>query len=205
MTILDERTDEALMLAYSEGDLSSFELLFQRHRRPLFTFLLHRVGRRGVAEDLFQEVFLRVVRNRSRYAPIGTFRAWLYTITHNVVTDHHRRAGLRTDPTEQPMMYPDSDDPSREASRASCPSADPLLRSQASEQRAWIEAALARIPESQREVFLLRERAGLDYQSIAAITGDALATVKSRMRYALANLRSLLPESLASPKECSSE
>jgi len=206
MTVLDEKTDEELMLAYAAGDLPSFERLFRRHRRPLFTYLRHRVGERAVAEDLFQEVFLRVVRNRRRYRPTGTFRAWLFTITHNVVTDQRRRAALRTESSEGETMNSDDRATGRGSTdRTSRRVDDPLASSQAGELRASIEAALARIPDEQREVFLLRERAGLDYRSIAEITGDALATVKSRMRYALANLRVLLPEALATPAESSHE
>lgn len=78
---------------------------------------------------------------------------------------------------------------------------DPLLRSSARDLREHIEAALLRLPGPQREVFLLRERAGLDLRSIAQATGSNLATVKSRMRYALAGLRRLLSDELTSTPE----
>jgi len=200
----EESTDEALMLAYAGGDAASFEALFQRHRRPLFTFLLHNLGDRAAAEDLFQEIFLRLVRGRVGYRPTGSFRSWLFRIAHNALTDHRRRTGLRESQDEETTMTTANDE---QVDRfASLPSkelgADPVSRSQDKELRERIEAALLRIPEEQREVFLLRERGGLEFQHIAELTGHPLATVKSRMRYALANLRQRLSESLPSLSEC---
>ena len=166
MTHDGESTDEALMQAYVQGDLSSFERLFQRHRRPLFTYLLHHVGTRAVAEDLFQDVFLRLIRARDRYRPAGKFRAWLFTITHNVMTDHRRRAGFRAERSEAEMMQDDSQSSIwADSQRARDAAPDPVAISHANELRASIEEALEQIPDDQREVFLLRERGGLDFTS----------------------------------------
>ena len=204
MSRTQETTDESLMLAYAGGDTSSFEALFERHRCPLFTFLLHNLGDRAAAEDLFQEIFLRLIRGRTGYQPTASFRSWLFRIAHNALTDHRRRTGLRESHAEDTTMATENDEktdlntslPSRELA------ADPVSTSQARELRERIEAALLRIPSEQREVFLLRERASLEFQQIAELTGHPLATVKSRMRYALANLRQRLSESLPSLSEC---
>jgi len=189
----DEPTDEALMAAWAGGDPEAFEGLFRRHRRPLFTYLLHRTASRALAEDLFQEVCLRLVRGRGGFAAGGSFRAWLYTIAHNALTDDRRRAALRAVPARDPGTGEDDPDP-LDARRGTAP--DPLERTHASDLGQRIEAALARLPEEQREVFLLRERAGLPLRAIAELAGVPLATVKSRMRYALAGLRRHLSAAL---------
>jgi RNA polymerase sigma-70 factor (ECF subfamily) len=198
----DEPSDETLMRSYSAGDDGAFERLFQRHRRPLFTYFLHHTGSAATAEDLFQEAFLRLIRGCAEYRPTGSFRSWLFTIAHNVMTDDRRRSALRS-PAEDRRIEQDEarhaevDEPAEVGGTRD----DPLLRTSARDLREHIEAALLRLPEPQREVFLLRERAGLDLRSIAQATGSNLATVKSRMRYALAGLRRLLSDDLASMPE----
>ena len=186
------------MAAYSSGDLQAFEVLFARHRRALFTFLLHRVGEREAAEDLLQEIFLRVIRARSSFDGKGAFRPWLYAIARNAIIDGHRRKSVRAQVTDEGALAdggPATSEgrPGQSAldQRPATPQVgtDPLATLAASDLRARIEAALALLPEAQREVFLLRERARLDYEHISEVTGVGLATVKSRMRYALAALR----------------
>lgn len=192
------------MLAYCSGDAAAFEGLFARHRRTLFTYLLHFSGSRTRAEDLFQEVFLRLIRTRERYRAEGSFRSWLFTIARNATTDERRRAALRrTQEAEDTMLDGrHARDPEREPGQTGADSAlDPLRLGQARELRERIEAALLRLPPDQREVFLLRERAGLDFRRIAETTGCELATAKSRMRYALASLRRILASELAASPE----
>lgn len=189
----DEPDDEALLQAYAAGDVGAFERLFQRHRKPLYTYLVHHTGRAGVAEDLFQEVFLRVIRGSASYRPGGSFRGWLFTIAHNAMTDERRRKGLRD--TRGEARREDAD-PGGAWEAALAGREDPVARTHARDLRARIEAALLRLPEAQREVFLLRERGGLELQRIAEVTGANLATVKSRMRYALAGLRRVLSDEL---------
>jgi RNA polymerase sigma-70 factor (ECF subfamily) len=193
----DEPGDDALMRAFVAGDARAFETLFERHRRALFTYLVHQTGDASLAEDLFQEVFLRLIRGSAAYRP-GSFRAWLFTIARNAMTDDRRRTAVREDaPENEPASAPSAEP--WEMTRAE--PHDPVASSHAGELRAHIEAALRRLPEAQREVFLLRERAGLDLQRIAQVTGANLATVKSRMRYALAGLRRVLSSELTSLPE----
>jgi RNA polymerase sigma-70 factor (ECF subfamily) len=89
-----ESPDEELMLAYGGGDAGAFDTLYARHRGGLFRFVLRAVKDRGLAEELFQEVWVRVIESRSRYAPKARFTTWLYTIAHNLLVDHWRRKGL---------------------------------------------------------------------------------------------------------------
>ena len=196
----DEPDDDALMLAFAGGDGEAFERLFRRHGGGLLTYLAHLTGERAAAEDLLQEIFLRVVRRAGEYRPEGRFRAWLHTIAHHALTDQLRRAALR--PVTSDAMETNDDGNEHEPTTLASGD-DPLLRVHARELGARIEAALARLPEAQREVFLLRERAGLELSEIARVTDANLATVKSRLRYALAALRQILCAELAANPELS--
>jgi RNA polymerase sigma-70 factor (ECF subfamily) len=194
---LEPRTDEELMLAYAAGDRSAFEALFARHRRVLYTFLLHQTGDLQAAEDLFQEVFLRVIRARASFRDGGgPFKGWLLTIARNAIIDAHRRAAVRSD-----VNLPATQDPQRGRAEERIAdervSGNPHEASERTRLRRRIEEALARLPEEQREVFLLRERVGMDFAGIAEVTGCKVATAKSRMRYALEGLRRQLADLLA--------
>ncbi len=175
-------SDERLMLRFQRGDVRAFEELVRRHRTPVFSFLLRLTGDRGRAEDLCQETFLRVVRASPDWEPRALFRTWIYAVARNQAVDDARRLALRrTEPLDDPARAAEPSDgvpPDRGAEGA-------LLRPK-------LEAALASLPEEQREVFLLREHAGLRFHEIAEVTGVAENTVKSRMRYALEALRAKL-------------
>src|SRR5881227_3131247 len=86
--------DEELMLAYKAGNAGAFETLYTRHRARLYRFVLRAVKARAVAEELFQEIWMRVIEARARYTPQARFTTWLYTIAHNHLVDHWRKRGL---------------------------------------------------------------------------------------------------------------
>jgi RNA polymerase sigma-70 factor (ECF subfamily) len=175
-------SDERLMLRFQGGDVRAFEELVRRHRTPVFSFLLRLVRERGRAEDLCQETFLRVVRAAAGWEPRAPFRTWLYAVARNLAFDEARRQAFRrTEPLDGPARAAEaSDDPS------------PDRAAEAALVRPKLEAALAALPDEQREVFLLREHAGLRFHEIAEVTGVPENTVKSRMRYALEALRERL-------------
>jgi RNA polymerase sigma-70 factor (ECF subfamily) len=175
-------SDERLMLRFQAGDVRAFEELVRRHRTPVFSFLLRLTGDRGRAEDLCQETFLRVVRAAEGWEPRALFRTWLFSVARNQAVDEaRRRAFRRTEPL---------DDPARAAEPSQEPGPD--RAAEGALLRPKLEAALAALPEEQREVFLLREHAGLRFAEIAVVTGVPENTVKSRMRYALEALRAKL-------------
>jgi len=182
-----EAADEQLMMAYRDGEAAAFETLYARHKGPLFRFVLRSVKARGEAEELFHDVWLRVIEARSRYTPTARFTTWLYTIAHNRVVDHWRRGGLKLASLDAAN---DADDPPFEP--AAAPQDEPQRRAELNEQLRRLGAALEALPSAQREVFLLREEAGLSLPEIAEVTGIDLEAAKSRLRYALAKLREAL-------------
>ncbi|HVI92568.1 MAG TPA: RNA polymerase sigma factor [Anaeromyxobacter sp.] len=177
-----EETDERLMRRFQAGDVRAFEVLVRRHRTPVFSFLVRLTADRARAEDLCQEVFLKVVKASAGWAERARFQTWLYAIARNLAVDESRRAAFRrAEPLDAPAAAAQaSDDPAPDRSAAAA-----LVRPK-------LEAALAALPPEQREVFLLREHAGLRFAEIAEVTGTPENTVKSRMRYALEALRTRL-------------
>lgn len=179
-----EGTDEQLMLAYRGGDAAAFEALYRKHRGGLFRFVARSVRERRLAEELYQEVWLRVIESRGRYQPQAKFSTWLYAIAHNRLIDHFRSSGLRSVET----MVEELPDPPAPAA------GQPERKAQAREQGARLIAALQAMPAAQREAFLLHEEAGLSVPEIAEVTGNDVEAAKSRLRYAVAKLREALKE-----------
>jgi RNA polymerase sigma-70 factor, ECF subfamily len=180
--------DESLMLAYRSGEVRAFEELARRHRAAVYNFILRMVRERSRAEDLLQETWLKVVRTAPSYEKKAKFTTWLYTIARNLCVDSMRRERYRkTDSLDAPSD-PSDEAPARSESVAGHgPSPDRAAHATA--LRPKLEQALAALPAEQREVFVLREYAGIPFKEIAEVAGVPENTVKSRMRYALEALR----------------
>ena len=173
-----EAPDEQLMLAYRDGDAGAFETLYARHRGALYRFVLRSMKDRAVAEELFQEAWIRVIEARERYAPSARFTTWLYTIAHNLLVDHWRRKGLVL--VELNDEHASADNPARQV--------------EARETAARFLQVLDELPPAQREAFLLHEEGGLSVAEIAAATGTNEEAAKSRLRYATAKLKAAIDE-----------
>ncbi|MCG8422930.1 MAG: RNA polymerase sigma factor [Proteobacteria bacterium] len=191
--MLREEADEALMIHYQKGDVRAFEILLERHRKPIYNFIFRFVGSRDVAEDLLQETFLRVIKGAANYQRKAKFTTWLYTIARNLCVDQSRRKKHRKAASlDQPMTKSEDSGtlmdviPGKEM---------PSDRKAVSRQlHQTIHRALAALPGEQREVFLMREFLNMPFKQIAEIVGIPENTVKSRMRYALEKLRLELEE-----------
>jgi RNA polymerase sigma-70 factor (ECF subfamily) len=189
-------SNEALMTAYQRGDVTAFAELVARHEKPLWRFLCRLVRDEGAAEDLLQETFMRVIHGAAAWQPNAKFSTWLYTIGRNLCIDHARKGKHRrtlsldghADPTgnhdDAPARHEQLSGADRGAERSA------LNR----ELAARLDRAIAALPETQREVFVMREVLELPFAEIAEAVGASEATVKSRMRYALQRLRSELDE-----------
>ncbi len=182
------------MLRYQKGDVRAFELLLGRHRRPVFNFILRYVGDRAQAEDLLQDVFLRVIKSVASYERQAKFTTWLYTIARNLCVDAARRGKHRKAASlDAPVNHGDEEGAALidfVAGEGAGADRQAIGRELQVRMRAAIEA----LPDEQREIFLLREVNDLQFNEIAQIVGVPENTVKSRMRYALEKLREALEE-----------
>lgn len=176
------------MLAYRDGDGAAFEALYARWRGPLYRYFLRQCGHSGQADELFQDVFMRVIGAAAGYVPTAKFATWLFRIAHNRLVDHWRKAGR--EPVDPPPSGEDGDD--REFDPPAPEGAAPDREAERRELGNALIAALSELPEVQREAFLLAEEGGLTLEEIAAVAGVGRETIKSRLRYATARLRSKL-------------
>jgi RNA polymerase sigma-70 factor (ECF subfamily) len=182
-----EASDEDLMLRYGKGDPGAFETLFHRHRLPLYRFLLRQVGNAESAEELFQDLWMRVVNSRGRYEPRAKFSSWVYAMAHNRLVDFYRAKGRASFLSHEESESVLGDLPAAEIA------AD--LRLDRKRAVGRLLAALAELPDAQREAFLLQQESDLSIEEIAAATGVNSETAKSRLRYAVAKLRTSLGKS----------
>jgi RNA polymerase sigma-70 factor (ECF subfamily) len=184
----DLRTDEALMLAYRDGDGTAFEALYGRWRGPLYRYFLRQCGHAGQADELFQDVFMRVIGASASYEPTAKFTTWLFRIAHNRLVDHWRKTGR--EPVDPLPSNEDGDD--CEFDPPGPEDAGPERQAERRELAQALMAALNELPEVQREAFLFAEEGGLTLEEIASISGVGRETSKSRLRYATAKLRNKL-------------
>ena len=195
---LEERSDEALMLLYRDGEVRAFEILLSRHERPVFHYILRSCGRQEVAEELLQEVFIRVVRSASKYKQTAKFTTWLYTIARNICIDRARKARKRQELSlDQSVGGGDGGDDGGRSFTDLLVDEEAHAGDSRYEReifRRRLKEALDALPEEQREVFLLKEVSGLKFREIAEVVDAPVPTVKSRMRYALQALRGHLAE-----------
>jgi RNA polymerase sigma-70 factor (ECF subfamily) len=185
VAVVSDDEDAQLMLAYARGEMRAFETLYSRHRAALYRYLMRQARDGEVANDLFQEVWSRVVVNRSRYEPRAKFRTFLFTLAHNCFIDHCRRTKAR--PAGMGIEDADAADllPAAEESRPE----NTLARAEDTQR---YRAALATLPPEQRDVYLLHEESDLSLEEIARVTGVGAETAKSRLRYAVAKLKAAL-------------
>lgn len=174
--------DSALMLRYRDGDVAAFEVLYRRHKDAVFRYLLRLASHPDTAEDVFQEVWSKIVKARETYRPTAKFTTFLYRVAHNCFIDHVRRNKRHSHNVSlEPELHGNADEPLE-------------MTTERSLARERLAAALAELPEEQRDAFLLREEGGLSVDEIALVTGCNRETAKSRLRYAVAKLRSAIDE-----------
>ncbi len=174
--------DSALMLRYKDGDMAAFETLYRRHNDGLYRYLFRLCRHRATAEDVFQDVWGKIVKARASYRPTAKFTTFMYRVAHNCFIDHVRRNKRHANSTElQPELHANSAE-----------SPDTIAERSLAKERLAI--ALHDLPEEQRDAFLLHEEAGLNIDQIASVTGSNRETAKSRLRYAVNKLRAAIQE-----------
>lgn len=170
------------MLRYRDGDTKAFEMLYARHKAPLYRYLLRTCKSKEAANDLFQEVWSKVIASRERYEARAQFTTFLYRIAHNSAVDYFRRAARIRENTTQDMEEISNEIAGSEQDRPDSAAANAQVRED-------FRRALEALPAEQRDVFVLYEETGLSLEQIGSVTGVAMETAKSRLRYAVAKLR----------------
>lgn len=182
------RSDVQLMLDVKAGDEASFELLLRKYRTPLFNFLYRMVRDTGLAEDLAQEVFLRVYRAREQYAPSAKFTTWMFRIATNLALNARRDGRYRQMEVsiDQSVMEGDTDAPPLEI-----PDGQPTIEHEllARDRASLIRRAVEALPEKQRAAVLMHKYQEMDYDQIAQVLGCSEAALKSLLFRAYEALR----------------
>jgi RNA polymerase sigma-70 factor (ECF subfamily) len=168
-------TDEQLMEAYCDGNVRAFDRLYERYRGPVYRYLLRHCRDESVCEELFQEVWLKLIRGARQWRTGEPLKPWLFRIAHNRLVDHWRSRDAAADPLEDNVVPMKGPTPDVVAHVRDC-----MER---------LKQLLSRLAAPQRDVFLLKEEGGLSLEQIAEVTGAGRETVKSRLRYALKSLR----------------
>ncbi len=166
------------MMNYGAGDAAAFDVLYQRYKAPLYRFVLRRSGEQFV-DELFQDIWLKVINARHNYQVKANFKTWLYHLARNRIIDLYRRNSIR--PVDNNM------DDLESVVNSNIVQPEKQLQKQS--QYEALLAAISALPADQKDAFLLREEAGLSIEQIAETCGINSETAKSRLRYAMDKLR----------------
>ena len=190
MKNLNEMTDEELALLYINGNNRAFDLLLSHNQSKLFSYILFVVRNRDVADDIFQETFVKIITKLQQgcYKPSGKFSAWAMRIAHNIIMDWYR--AQKTDKIVEPT---------KENDLSNLGSADIQIGNIENQFvnmqiLADIKKLMQHLPPSQREVVFMRFYQEMSFKEIAKATGVSINTSLGRMRYAILNLRKMVRE-----------
>lgn len=181
-----QMTDNGLVEAYVNGDNKAFDELLKRHQNRLFAYINRIVGDTDVANDIFQETFMKVITTirQGKYVDTGKFSAWLMRIAHNLIIDHFRQEKA------EKTISADAEDSTihNDARYAEDSIEDDMVSTQLHED---VRRIIDALPEPQRDVLRMRFYQGMSFKEIAEATGTGINTALGRMRYAILNMRRL--------------
>jgi RNA polymerase sigma factor (sigma-70 family) len=185
---LNRRTDAHLLSDYIKGCEKSFELLIHRHKSKIYNFIFSKVLDRDIAEDIFQETFIKVINTLKNgvYNEEGKFLSWVMRISHNLIIDHFRKSNrmpkFEASDDYDVFQFLTDDSPNAENN---------LIKNQVVND---LQNLITELPEDQREVLSMRLYRDMSFKEIADITGVSINTALGRMRYAIINLRKMVEE-----------
>ena len=186
---LQQFSDQDLVKRFIQGDQPSIEVLINRHKNKVFTYIILIVKNQSLAEDIFQDTFIKVIKSlkEGKYKDNGKFVSWVIRIAHNLTIDHFRKE-------KQINTYSNEDYEadifnSRKLSENTVE--DIMVESQIIKE---VRLLIDELPEDQKQVILLRHYGGLSFKEIADQTDVSINTALGRMRYALINLRKLIEQ-----------
>ncbi len=189
MTDYIKLSDEELVQGFVSGNQKCFDVIFERHRQKIYSYIFLMVKHEDLTEDIFQETFIKVYSNlqRGRYSERGKLISWMMRIAHNLIIDHFRKK------KNEAIIY--NNDYEREIFEnqkfSDITIEDELVRSEVNSN---ILELVESLPESQKKIIEMRHYMGLSFKEIAEETNVSINTALGRMRYALINLRKLVEE-----------
>ncbi len=186
------RSDKELISSYLAGDSTSFNLLFNRHQKRIYNYIVSRVRNRAVADDILQDTFMKVVKtlHGGKYREEGKFLPWAMRIAHNLVIDHFRLSKkmyfVRSNGEDDEGL--DAIDQLKDVEQSI---EEILIQTQVHKN---LKEVIKLLPEEQREVLEMRHFNGMSFQDIAEETSVSINTALGRMRYALMNVRKIIKD-----------
>lgn len=186
MNTLYMMTDEELVTSYAQGNNEAFDVVLQRHKQSLYGYILYTVRNRDLAEDIFQETFIKAITTikQGRYTENGKFRAWINRIAHNLIIDHFRQ-----EKNENTLLNEEYEvDLFNNQNLCEETIEEQLVKTQVLTD---VKKLIDFLPDSQREVLTMRYYEDLSFKEIADKTGVSINTALGRMRYAILNMRKL--------------
>lgn len=193
MEKIKQMTDDALVTLYLDGNNRAFDVLLERHKDRLFNYIFFIVRSRELAEDIFQETFVKAIMTlqQGRYTNDGKFAAWITRIAHNLVIDQFRVERnenlVSNDETEFDLL--------NDARLSEGTVENRMVNEQVLKD---VRALIDELPDCQREVVFMRYYQDLSFKEIADITGVSINTALGRMRYAVLNMRRIAAEKAVS-------
>jgi RNA polymerase sigma-70 factor (ECF subfamily) len=183
----EDLSDNSLVQQFVDGNQSAIEVLISRHKKRVFTYILLIVKDHHLAEDIFQDTFIKVIRSlkNGRYTENGKFISWVLRISHNLIIDHFRKEKL--------LSTTSNDDMNVDLFNSSKYSEENIEDRIIFDQITCdVRLLINELPDDQREVILMRHYQGLSFKEISDITNVSINTALGRMRYALINMRKLI-------------
>ncbi len=172
--------ESILIKRCQDREAEAFAPLMNMYKQQLFSYLIQRTGNRETAEDLFQDILIKIWKNLPRYQKREKFGSWIFSIAHNLTVDSFRKKKIRSLISQavdlEEMGHTDN----------------PLEKVEKDEQRKMLSNALLQLSEKQKEVFLLRQHGEMTFKEIAAFTNQPINTVLSHMNYAVKKLKRVL-------------
>ena len=186
MNNLASRTDEELVVLYSKGNNEAFDILLNRYKNRIYSYIYYIVKDRELTEDIFQETFVKVITTikQGRYVETGKFPSWISRIAHNLIIDYYRQEKSENHLSND-EMNPDVFN-RKELSEGTIE--DSLVQTQI---QADIRKLVAALPDNQKEVLIMRYYNNMSFKEIADATNVSINTALGRMRYAILNMRKM--------------
>jgi RNA polymerase sigma-70 factor (ECF subfamily) len=185
-----QQTDISLMQQYADGDLRAFETLYNRHKAGLYRYFMRHIPEPSLAEDLYQEIWNKVILQAKNYKASAKFTTWLYTLAHNKLVDHVRHLSVVNKVVLR--SFDEEVDESSEVFKQSQMYNEPENEFTNLRVAESLKHCIAQLPQAQKDSFLLKEEAGLSVKDIATVLNTSFEASKSRLRYAYENLRQCL-------------